>query len=55
MKDKTCLPELEGKHICFVYCRKLVHGQCHEMKAEAFQARKKGLMRPEVAGGARVS
>lgn len=55
MKDKTCLPDLEEKHICFVYCRKLVHGQCHKMKAEAFHARKKGLMRPEVAVCARVA
>lgn len=29
MKDKTCLPDQWGKHICFVSCRQLVHGRCH--------------------------
>lgn len=48
MKGKTCFMNLEEKHICFnVYCRKLVHGQCHEMKAKGLSCQKEGLMRPE--------
>lgn len=35
------------KNIC-LYLRKLVHGQCHEMKAKAFHARKEDLMRPNL-------